>query len=80
MLNNHQKAQLKGLASTLDTKSGLNNVKFRSPVKPGDTIELKCEITRSKKPFYFGSGSASVEGRLCMSADFSFAVTGAETK
>jgi 3-hydroxyacyl-[acyl-carrier-protein] dehydratase len=64
----------------LPVYTGLNNVKFRSPVKPGDTIELKCEITRSKKPFYFDSGSASVEGRLCMSADFSFAVTGAETK
>jgi 3-hydroxyacyl-[acyl-carrier-protein] dehydratase len=57
--------------------TGLNNVRFRSPVKPGDTIELKCEITRSKHPFYFGKGSASVEDRLCMSAEFSFAVTGA---
>ena len=56
--------------------TGLNNVKFRSPVKPGDTIELKCEIARVKKPFYFGKGSASVNGKLCMSAEFSFAVTG----
>lgn len=58
--------------------TGLNNVKFRSPVKPGDTIELQCEITRTKHPFYFGRGSASVDGRLCMSAEFSFAVTGAD--
>lgn len=57
--------------------TGLNNVKFRSPVRPGDTVELKCEITRSKHPFYFGKGSASVGNTLCMSADFSFAVTGA---
>lgn len=56
--------------------TGLNNVKFRHPVRPGDIIELKCEITRSKKPFYFGKGSASVDGKLCMSAEFSFAVTG----
>ena len=56
--------------------TGLNNVKFRHPVRPGDIIELKCEITRSKKPFYFGNGSASVDGKLCMSAEFSFAVTG----
>ena len=57
--------------------TGLNNVKFRSPVKPGDTVELNCEITRIKHPFYFGKGSASVDGRLCMSAEFSFAITGA---
>ena len=62
---------------SLPVYTGLNNVKFRSPVKPGDTIELKCEITRSKHPFYFCKGSASVEDRLCMSAEFSFAVTGA---
>ena len=58
--------------------TGLNNVKFRNPVKPGDTIELQSEITRSKGPFYFGKGSASVNGKLCMSAEFSFALT--ETK
>lgn len=57
--------------------TGLNNVKFRSPVRPGDTVELKCEITRSKHQFYFGKGSASVGNTLCMSAEFSFAVTGA---
>ena len=57
--------------------TGLNNVKFRSPVRPGDTVELKCEITRSKHPFCFGKGSASVGNTLCMSAEFSFAVTGA---
>ncbi len=57
--------------------TGLNNVKFRSIVKPGDTIELKCEITRSKHPFYFGKGGAFVNEKLCMSAEFSFAVTGA---
>lgn len=33
--------------------TGLNNVKFRSPVKPGDTIETQCIIKRVKKPFYF---------------------------
>ena len=35
----------------LPVYTGLNNVKFRSPVKPGDTVELRCEITRAKHPF-----------------------------
>ena len=55
--------------------TGLNNVKFRSPVKPGDTIETKCTIKRAKHPFYFAEGALSVDGRLCVSAEFSFAVT-----
>lgn len=59
----------------LPVYTGLNNVKFRSPVKPGDTIETQCSITKQKHPFYFASGKVTVEGRLCVSADFSFAIT-----
>lgn len=54
--------------------TGLNNVKFRNPVKPGDTVELECEIDRVKEPFYFAKGRASVNGKRCVSADFSFAL------
>ena len=54
--------------------SGLNNVKFKHPVKPGDTVETECEITRSKGVFYFASGKGFVDGKLCVSADFSFAL------
>lgn len=61
----------------LPVYTGLNNVKFRSPVRPGDTIETRCHIKRAKHPFYFAEGTVSVEGRLCVSAEFSFAVTGA---
>ena len=60
---------------TLPVYTGLNHVKFRSPVKPGDTVETRCCIKRAKHPFYFAEGTVSVDGRLCVSADFSFAVT-----
>lgn len=59
----------------LPVYTGLNNVKFRSPVKPGDTIETRCRIKRAKHPFYFAEGTVSVDGRLCVSAEFSFAVS-----
>ena len=62
---------------TLPVYTGLNHVKFRSPVKPGDTVETRCYIKRAKHPFYFAEGTVSVDGRLCVSAEFSFAVTGA---
>ena len=61
----------------LPVYSGLSNVKFRAPVRPGDRIETACRIRRAKHPFYFAEGAVTVEGRLCVSAEFSFAITGA---
>ncbi len=54
--------------------TGLDKVKFRNKVLPGDTIETECRITRSKGVFYFAEGTASVNGKLCVSAQFSFAL------
>ena len=54
--------------------TGLNNVKFRKNVLPGDTFETECSIVKSKKPFYFATGKGFVNGKLCANADFSFAV------
>ncbi len=59
----------------LPVYTGLDQVRFRSPVKPGDTIETRCRIKRAKHPFYFAEGTATVAGRLCVSAEFSFAIT-----
>ncbi len=59
----------------LPVYTGLNNVKFRSPVRPGDTIETRCHIKRSKGPFYFAEGTVNVGEKLCVSAEFSFAIT-----
>lgn len=60
---------------SLPVFTGLNKVKFRNPVKPGDVFETKCEIIKEKSPFYFAKGEGYVDGRLCVSAEFSFAVT-----
>lgn len=55
--------------------TGLNNVKFKNPVKPGDVFETKCEITKVREPFYFAKGTGFVNGKVCVSAEFSFAIT-----
>ncbi len=60
----------------LPVYTGLNNVKFRSSVKPGDIVETQCHIKRAKHPFYFAEGTVTVKGKLCVSAEFSFAITG----
>ncbi|MBQ4527839.1 MAG: 3-hydroxyacyl-ACP dehydratase FabZ [Clostridia bacterium] len=54
--------------------TGLDKVKFRNTVVPGDVFETKCEITKEREPFYFAKGSGYVNGKLCVSAEFSFAV------
>ncbi len=54
--------------------TGLNNVKFKNVVRPGDTFETECEIVRVKEPFYFAKGKGTVNGKLCVSAEFSFAI------
>ena len=56
--------------------TGLNNVRFKSPVRPGDKFETRCRITRSKPPFYFASGEGYVDDKLCLKAEFSFAIVG----
>ncbi len=55
--------------------TGLNNVRFRSPVRPGDVFETHCRITKKRAPFFFASGEGYVDGRLCVKAEFSFALT-----
>lgn len=62
----------------LPVYTGLNNVRFCSPVKPGETIEARCRITRVWKPFYFAEGTISANGRPCVTAEFSLAITEAK--
>ena len=55
--------------------SGLDKVKFRIPVTPGDTLETECSITRVMKPFYFAKGVGRVDGKVAVEANFSFVLT-----
>jgi 3-hydroxyacyl-[acyl-carrier-protein] dehydratase len=52
----------------------LDNVKFKKPVKPNDTIVFKSQITNIKKPFYFINCKGYVNDVLCVSGDLSFAI------
>lgn len=56
--------------------TGLNNVKFRAPVKPQEEIITHCSIVREKHPFYFAKGTITVKDQLCASAEFSFCIKG----
>ena len=52
--------------------AGINNARFKNPVRPGDIFETKCVILKQKPPFYWAQGSGFVNGKLCVSAEFSF--------
>jgi len=54
--------------------TGLTNVKFRRPVRPGDVFETEVKLTRQRGQFYWATGTGSVAGELCVQADFSFAL------
>lgn len=55
--------------------TGLEKVRFRRPVVPGETFKTECTITRERPPFYFAKGKGYVGGELCVEASLSFALT-----
>lgn len=59
--------------------TGMQNVRFKNKVKPGDTIEFKSEITKVKRPFYFIRSEGHVGGKLSVCGDLSFAVLKGES-
>ena len=61
-------------ADKLPYYTGLKNVRFKSSVLPGDIFETRCRVTRIKKPFFFAEGEGYVGERLCVKAEFSFAI------
>ena len=53
---------------------GMENVKFKRPVVPGDVVMTKAEIVRVRGVFGVLHADAYVEGELVASADFKFAL------
>jgi len=54
--------------------TGIKQAKFRRNVLPGDQLTLKCEITKMKGVFGFGSAEAYVGDDLVCQAELSFAI------
>ena len=60
--------------------SGMKNVKWKRPVKPGDTFVTECTIVRRMGSFCFVKGCGYVDGDLAVEAEFSFALVPSEEK
>lgn len=53
---------------------GIDKAKFRKKVVPGDKIRLECEIIKQKGPVGIGKATATVDGKVAVSAEMTFMV------
>ena len=53
---------------------GIDKAKFKRKVVPGDKVKLECEIIKQKGPVGVGKATATVDGRLAVSAELTFMV------
>ncbi len=53
---------------------GIDKVRFKRQVVPGETLRLECRITKMRGPIGFGEAKASVNGELVCSGDLMFAI------
>ena len=54
--------------------AGIDKVRFRKMVRPGDTMEITYTLQRQKMNIFVVKGEARVEGELCASGEFSFII------
>ncbi|MGB9723835.1 MAG: 3-hydroxyacyl-ACP dehydratase FabZ [Chloroflexia bacterium] len=54
--------------------AGLDRVRFRRPVRPGDVLRLEVTLERMRGPIGRGRGTATVEGQVAAEGEFLFAL------
>jgi 3-hydroxyacyl-[acyl-carrier-protein] dehydratase len=54
--------------------AGIDDVRFKRIVEPGDELELRCELERVRGPIGKGKASAHVDGELAARGTLTFAV------
>lgn len=54
---------------------GIKNARFKRQVKPGDVLELECDITLRRGPVGMGRAVARVNGEIAAQAELSFVIT-----
>ena len=53
---------------------GVKNARFKRQVRPGDVLELRCELTQRRGPIGFGVAEATVDGQVACRAELTFAI------
>lgn len=67
--------------NTLYYFAGMDNVRFKRPVEPGDQILFDVELTKIKRGVWMFTGVATVDGKTVASGDLMGAMrdTGSDT-
>ncbi len=55
--------------------AGIDDVRFKRIVEPGDEVELSCRLERVRGPIGRGKATATVDGELAARGTLTFAVT-----
>jgi 3-hydroxyacyl-[acyl-carrier-protein] dehydratase len=58
--------------------AGVDEVRFKRQVVPGDTLRIEVTLTRVRGPIGQGTGEATVDGQLACKGSFMFALGKAE--
>jgi 3-hydroxyacyl-[acyl-carrier-protein] dehydratase len=54
--------------------AGVDGVRFKRQVRPGETLRMECVITKRRGPIGFGSAKAWVGDELACSGELMFAI------
>ena len=54
--------------------TGMNNVRFKQPAVPNDTLEITARIYNKRALIFFVEASIHINGQLCASGKFTFAL------
>ena len=60
--------------------AGMDGVKFKKVVVPGDTVNIKAKLLLHRGPLFVVNAEASVEGHMCASGKLTFMVVDKESK
>ena len=52
----------------------INNARFKQKVVPGDVLMLELEIIKQKGPVGVGKATATVDGKIAVAAELTFAI------
>ena len=53
---------------------GINNLKFKKQVVPGDRLKLEVKIIKQKGPVGIGEAIATVDGKVAVKGELTFAI------
>ena len=52
----------------------INHAKFKKKVVPGDKLKLECQIVKQKGPIGVGQATATVDGKVAVTAELTFMI------